>query len=353
MLGGQPARLVVEAAANLVSAPTRLLVLALAITGLAAAITWVELTTVGEAFAREAEFHAAGGYVAVVASERGLDAARCEQLASHPLVVASGGYRVADQVTAATAPRVTFQRLRSTSGLIDVWHPGRQAPHSTYLVGIAAAEELGLRDGSWLALEGVGPAPTAVFDPRLRNGFVARAIVDPIPPTGLVTECWVEFFPTAYDAGVGWLAAEFAGAEPAVRRAIERGEFAIDPISAVGTRITRLSWVPGALAATALLALVAWARRAEVAVYRAFDVPRVGVLVMMQVEVAILAVGGSVLGAAWATALYALSNGPPNPDLLLPALWTVATFACALTVCGPLAAVLSASGSPASLLKER
>lgn len=342
-----------EALANLASTRAQLTVLAAVIGGLAATVVWLELAAVGDAIALEQRFARAGGYVAVVASERGVDAAACDQLRRHPDVVASGGYRATDPVAPAMSPRVTFQRVEITAGLVELWDPAGLVVSGSYLVGQAAADELGLVSGSWLELNGVGRATTAIVDPSARNPFVSRAIMDLVPPTGTVDECWIEFRPGAFEAGLAMLPAMFVADEPQLRRAVDRGEFAEDPDERIASRITRFGWASATVVAAAVMALLSIVRRPETAVYRAFDMSRSGVVLMLQLETAVLALACGALGACWALAGYSVLVDVPTVGQAALALRGSLLFMLALVACGPLVAAIAASGTPASLLKER
>ena len=353
MGGWQPRRLALEALANLTAAPVRLCVLAGIIAGLTGAIVWLELTAIDRALDREAAFTVAGGYIGIAASENGLDAGFCARLSQHDAVIASGGYSTGGLVASATSPRVTFQRLHATDRLTTVWDPSYRLTPGSYAVGQAAAAELGVRTGSWLQLLGSTGAPVSVFDPGERNSFASRAIVAPVPPVGNVSECWVEFAPSHVDAGLNWLRAEFAATDVVVRRAADRGAFADDPAELIASRVTRWSWLPAAIIAVAVVALLAWARRADVAVYRSFGVPRSGVLLMLQVEAIVITGSGLLIGTIWAIGLRAMADGPLAMDQWILGVRTGAAFALTMMAIGPLAAVLASAGSPAQLLKER
>lgn len=353
MSGWRAGAIVREALANLASTTARLIVLATVVGGMSATVVWLELAAVGDALALEQRFVDGGGYVAVVASESGLDAAVCDRLRHHREVLGSGGFAAAGTVTSTTSPRVAFQHTHITSGLVTVWDADARLTPGSYIVGQAAADELGLLPGSWLDLEDVGRATVDVIDPGARNDFASRAIMDVVPAAGTLAECWVEFRPSSFTAGLAVLPAMFAADEPQVRRALDRGELADDPGARIVSRATRFGWVPAAIVAAAVIGLTSIVRRPETAVYRAFGLSRLGVLMMFQVETAVLAGACGLLGAAWAIATHSVLVGLPTFEQAAIALRSCLLFMMALAAAGPLVAASAASGSPASLLKER
>lgn len=345
--------LVREATANVSSSPSRVAVLGTVVMVLAAAIIWLELGVIGEARALEHRFAEAGGYVAVVSSESGVDARACDALGSLRGVIGSGGVRAGGQVATTTSPRVNFQRFEVTRGVLRVWDPRLTTVPTGLLVGKAAADELGLSVATWVDLGEAGRARTTVLDPAQRNAFAARAFLDLVPPTGRMNECWVEFAPAMYEAGLRLLPAIFAADQAIARRVVDRGEFAEDPSIVISGRITQWTWVPAALAASAVFALFALLRRSETAVYRAFGLSRLAVLLMFQVEVAQITAFGVAAASLWTTAAYAALVGVPSVEQIAAAMTTAVLFAMLVAAAAPCIATGLAAGSPASLLKER
>jgi hypothetical protein len=342
-----------EAAANAWSSPSRVAVLGAVVVVLTAAMTWLELGVIGDARALEDRFADAGGYVAVVSSENGVDAHVCDALISLSGVVGSGGVRAGGQVTATTSPRVNFQRFEVTRGILRVWDPALTTVPAGHGVGQAAAEELGLSAATWVDLGEAGRGRTTVLDPAGRNPFAARAFLDLVPPEGRMSECWVEFSPDVYEAGLQLLPALFAADEGTARRVVDRGEFAQDPSTVVSGRLSQWTWIPAGLAASSVFALVALLRRSETAVYRAFGLSRLAVLLMLQIEVAQLTVVGVAAASLWTAATYAAFVAVPSHEQMTAAMTTAALFAVLVAVVAPFVAAGLAGGSPASLLKER
>lgn len=353
MTGWTIGNVVREAYANATAATARLVVLAAAFGGLSFSVFWLELSALGDVEALDRSYVAAGGYVAVVSSDVGLDAATCHRLSSHPTLTASGGYRTETTVNLTVSPRVAFQHLAATVGLLRVWDPAYDHSPDGYVVGRAAAEELGLRGGSWVAGPSLPAATVTVFDPELRNRFASRALLELMPPTGTVDECWVQLSRATFESGMEMLAAVFAEDEGAVRRAIARGDFAQTPQSLLSSRISQWGWLPASGVAAAVLALMSLFRRPEVAVYRAFGLPPAGVLLMLQVETVLVAIPSVSAGACWAAAAYAASAGDVSLSQQLTAARTELLLGLTIVALAPITASVAAAGTPAALLKER
>ncbi len=69
-------------------------------------LAFLELRQADDLLSFESDYRAAGGYVAIVAQQGGISAARCEQLNAVPGVVAAGGDRGEGQATFTMAPGV-------------------------------------------------------------------------------------------------------------------------------------------------------------------------------------------------------------------------------------------------------
>lgn len=345
---------VCEALANLRASGVRGALVALGLGGMLGGLVWAELATTSDVKTELQRFEAAGGRVIVVDGPDGLDAARCEELRQRSWVVAAGGWRRAGQVVAINAPRVFFDRWEVTGDIVRLWDPGFTQPAERGLVvGRAVAAELGLRDGSWLWLgDGTG-ARVAVADPAGRNHFAGRVVFDRVPPTGRLAQCWVEVTGEAFSAALSTLRAHFAPDEAEARPAVVRGQFASDPAGILAARPQRWAWVLVGCVGAAIVGLVALFRRSEAAIYRAFGLPRLGLLLMHQVETSVLTSGALVVGALWGTAVHALGNGLPGWDEVSVALRTATMGAAAVVIAAPLLAWLAGTGSPAVLLKER
>ena len=154
-----------------------------------------------------------------------------------------------------------------------------------YLLGSAAAEELGLTSGLRAATAGMPPVPVTVMAPAERNQLAGRWVLDLIPASSTFEQCWAEFQPDAAGAETTMLAAAFPDADIAARPLVRvDGEFARDPVVDLAGRPQATAWLPVGVVLATLRALLSLARRSDVAVYRAYGLPRLGVLLLVQVE---------------------------------------------------------------------
>lgn len=329
--------------------------LIVAVGGGLSALIWSELSFTADVKALEADFAAAGGYVAVVEGEAGVDAQVCESLSAYPQVVAAGGMRGSGEIRTANAPGTRFSRLEVTRGLVRIWDPeaNEEPTIPGYLIGAAAATELGLTTGGFVVSEEGQLAAVTVIDPSRRNQFASRSFLDLTAPIGRLDQCWVESQPQAFEAGLDWLPAAFAGDQVEARRNVDRGQFATDPAQLLASRPQRWSWVAVGGIATAIITLMALFRRAETAVYRAFGLPMNGVLIAAQIEIWILVASSYLAAVIWTGVAYVSVFGPPKLDQIVLALGTSAKAGLVTLVLAPLLVAVAGTGAPASLLKER
>ena len=352
--------LVREAWLNVASSRWRTAGIVLGLAAMMGALAWLELRDADELRSFQADFARSGGYVAlgIPAADPG-SAARCEAVNGQAGVVAGGAVFPAQLATLETAPGVLFQRAPVTRGILRVWDPDRHVPVAggrQMVVGLALAEEMGLRTGSYAVPEGEEPAlVTAVVDVARRNPQVARWLLEPAPPAGAAEQCWVEFEPGAYEAGVASLAARFTtGDEEAVARPyIRRDDFTRAPAAEWAARPQRNGWpLAGGLMA-GLFALTAWFRRSELGLYLAIGTPRVSLLFMLAAEVLLLVAVAFALSVAYAFAIdEALHHSAGRSEVWIVAR-TAGSAALLALVVAPVLGVLVVRGSIAELLKER
>lgn len=326
-----------------------------AVGGGLSALMWSELSFTADVKALEADFRAAGGYVAVVEGETGVGAGVCESLSAHPQVISAGGMRGGGEIRAASAPGTRFTRFEVTPGLVPIWDPDVKEISSgpRYLVGEAAASELGLTSDGFVSTNEGQVVAVTVIDPSQRNQFASRAFLDLTVPTGRLDQCWVEFRPRVFEGGLAWLPAVFAEHQGQARRNVDRGQFATDPAQLLFNRPQRLGWMAIGAIATAVITLMALFRRSETAIYRAFGLPISGVMLASQVEVLILVAGAYLAAALWTGAVFVFAIDAPESDQIVLALRTSAKATLATLFLAPLLVTLAGTGAPASLLKER
>jgi hypothetical protein len=324
------------------------------------ALAFLELRQANELVAFQDDFTAAGGHVSVVSSQGGgVSAARCEALREWPGVIAAGSTRSTGTVDFATAPGTLFQSAALSEGLLAVWSPalaGTGAVAGGYIVGPALAEELGLQTGSYTALSGEPPVRIdAVLDVARRNPVAARWLLDIVPPAGAAESCWVEFTRAGQPGGDAALAAWFAqgDGEPIVRRYLQAGEFARDPLAEFRSRPQRFGWIAVGGLIAAVFLLLTWFRRAELALYLALGVTRSQLRALLALEAAMILVAAGMLGLGYAFAVHAALERPlplEHVQLGLSAGLSAMLLGLALA---PWLGAAAVRGNIASLLKDR
>lgn len=352
--------LIREAWSNLAANPARSLLLILGFALCLGALAFLELRDAANLRAFAANYRESGGYIAVVSSEGGIDSATCEDLNGTPGIVAAGSMRLIGQVSFSSAPGVLFQSVQVTSGALRVWAPRTFIPANVggpaYAVGPALAAELGLRPGLLLAPLGEEPATlAAVLDVGKRNPQSARWLADIAPPSGKAQECWVEFEPGAYDAGLASLAARFATGdrEPLARPFTRRDQFTRDPSAELSARPQRYGWALVAAILVGLGVLVAWFRRAEYGLYLALGATRRQLLELLFMDSALVVTTAFVLGFLWACAIQRLLGEPLSGGALRLAAITAGSCALAVVALAPVLALAAVRGNIAALLKDR
>lgn len=346
-----------EAVRNVVANPGRSLV-GMIIGGAAiGALAYLELRQAGGARQFEADFEAAGGYVAVVSAQGGVDAGRCDLVQRWTGVQAAGAVALDGTVSFATAPGVLFQSARVTAGALEAWSPGGGSPAvSGYLAGPALANELGLRAGSRTALVGGEPELVkSIVAGERRNPRMARWLLSVAPPAFAADECWVAFGRGTYDAGLAALPAWFAtgSGDVVVRPYIRRDEFTRDIAAEFRERPQRLGWLAVGALIVAVLLLAAWFRRAELGLYLALGTPRRELAVLLAVEDALLVTAGFVAASAWLLAAERVAGRALAWDQVVLALRSGGSGALLALAVAPAVSTLVARGNLLSLLKDR
>ena len=350
-----------EALRNLAASPARTLAL---VTGLAivfGALAMLELRDARAARSLQRQLTEAGAYVAVatIPPGGGDAAARCEALRTLPGVVAAGGASTPSLTVVQSKPGSPVQQMRVTPGVFRAWDPAWRTPltldgHPAVVIGDVLAAEAGLRQGAVIAVSGA--ARVAAILRSSRHPQIARRVLVP-EPAGVtaISECWVEFSPSAYAAGTKSLAALLVAGDavPAVRAHVAAGQFQRDPASQWATRPQRTGWPAVSVVAAGALALTAWFRRAELGLYLALGTRRVAVFHLLAVESAVLLAAALALGSAYAIALDAALHASLPTGSVGPALRTTALASALAMALAPLLGILTVRGSIADLLKDR
>lgn len=350
--------LVREALVNLRANAARTAFVLVAAAVVFGSLAFVELRQASDLLSFERSLIASGGYVAVVSGQGGVPAARCAALEGQAGVVSAGGVRAHGQTTFATQPGVLFQSASVTEGILRTWDPHWQAHANdgpTLVLGRAAASELGVRSGLVIAEADESPATVQVADTDLRNAQSGRWVLDVVPASGRVDECWVEFEPSAYEAGLASLPAQLTdGSTEAVARPyLRQGEFARNPAQELRDRPQRFGWVVVAALLAGIFVLAAWFRRTEVGLYIALGTPRRALVVGFATEAWVICASAWLLSLLWAVALARVFDYTVTAGALRLAIVTSASCALAVVAAAPLLCPLVARGSIAALLKDR
>lgn len=355
----RPLALVREAALNLRASATRTAFLFAAIAVVCGSLALLELRQSSDLLEFQAGLVRAGGYVAVVSGQSGVPAAKCASLDGTPGIVAAGGVRGHGQATFASAPGVLFQSASVTSGMLRTWDPGWvEAPPPdgpALVVGRAASDELGVRTGLSLVPRGEAAATVRVIDPTARNPQANRWVLDVVPAAGSVDECWVEFAPAAYEAGLALLPARFieGSTEAVTRPYLRQGDFARNPGDELSTRPQRHGWTIAAALLVGVAVLGAWFRRTELGLYIALGTSRGAVALMFATEVWLLTAAAWAVSLLWAWAIAVALGYRVTGGALGLAVVTSASCALAVMALAPVLCSLVARGSIAVLLKDR
>lgn len=341
-----------ETTRNLTTALPRSLMVGLAIAGLIGALTWSELQTSSRILVFQREFVAAGGNVFVATGVDGISAHQCEALANTDIVLAAGGVRLVDAEEVNTAPGTLFQVVEATSGVLQIWSgPDARAPalrSMGLVVGVAAADELGLGPGSFLGIGDERPSEVAaVYDPGRRYPNAERWIVVPTAPVGLVDECWVEFAAGSRETGGAALGFLLGGSsvEVDISPLADLDQFSFNPKFELLNRPQGNAWAIAGFALTVLLALIAWLRRRELGLYRALGTSQAALWLMAQLEAVLLVGSASAIGFLFALALNASVQGSlPDSDQLVIAARTNLSTALVVITLAPIATLLIGRG---------
>lgn len=346
----QPTSVVGEALRNLDASWTRTALLVIIWAGSSGLLAGAELSAATAAIQAQEESIEVGAHVYVVRPDPDpIPWDRCAGMAAEDHVLAAGGSKQDGERAARTAPGTSFRALAIDPGTVTVW-TGTTPPLASVYVGRAAAEELGLVDGSILATSD-GAEPVLVVDPSPRNPSAERAIMIVGAPSGDVDECWIEVDPAAVDPADAIATA--IGGSTRITALRTQGALTADPAAMFAERPTRLLWMPVAATLIVLVWLDLWLRRADLGLYRALGAPGSAVLLGVQVEiwfVSLLATSGAI---AWTLAVAVASGVLLDADLMGVAVSPPLAVGFAVMAIGPLPAFAIGRRSIATLLKDR
>lgn len=344
---------------NLTANPARTLATIGLYTVMFGALAAAELTYTTSLLDYAHDYQAAGGNIMIATTPQGLPAATCDALNRKPYVLAAGGLTPTGSGTLATAPGTQFSTGTITSDILTVWDPtSTQTAHLTagYIIGEDLTTELALRPAALIQPTSQPVAPIhSIAYTASRNPLVTRWLLTSTPPSGPVTECWVEFSPGAYRAAQSLLEVTFAdaGSDLTVKPLIGTNQYSRNPAAELDSRPTRHAWAAVAALTTVIIGLTIWFRRSDIGLYRATGTDRLTVLALTQTETLITISLGATLGLLWATTITQINSTTTiTVEQFAIALKAIVSGAAAAVALGPLQSLLI-RGNLLTLLKDR
>jgi hypothetical protein len=153
-------------------------------------------------FTNEAiQFRDSGAAIQIVQLPGAVDGVQCDELTSHPGVVASGALRTGPEITLSAMPSRTTGSLKVSAGfgrLLNLDRDSADAGASGAWIAADLADELALTvpdsitltNGDSIPVEGTYNYPADGRDQRL-----AHQVISPVVPTTPFDECWVMIWP--------------------------------------------------------------------------------------------------------------------------------------------------------------
>lgn len=362
--------IVVDAVRNVAGTPTRTVLLGVVSAGVVGALAFTELAFTQNLLDFRTQFEESGGYVVVatkatdgnvaITADKGLSAERCAALSDIHGITAAAAVQVGPLKGVNTAPGTLFRTGTLTADGLDLFTSGTPPTVANvadrWILGVAAADELGVRSGMWLVVGEDARQVGAVIDTDERYPQIARWIMTIAAPFGMADECWVE-----YDSGVttgrtelvDTVLATTAG-QLVARPLIRLDRFARNPVSELAVRPQAQAWFAAGLVLAAIAWLATWFRRAHIGLYRALGTTPSGLFTLGAVEYALPTVIGGAAGALWAIATWVARTGAvPSIDQILVVARTAASTLLFAVILAPILWPLAGRGSIAQQLKDR
>jgi len=351
--------LIAEAWSNLRAAPGRSFLLIGLTAALMGGLSFVEANTTSELIDFNRLYVASGGNAVVVYSDSGLSASTCSTAGSLPGVLGAGAISQLAPVETDMAPGTLFNTAAGTVGLWDVIATDQTtrtgSDGSGWVIGDAAATELGLTPGMMLGIAGDPKTVDNVMDTELRDPQASRWIMAPMAPTGAAVQCWIEF-----DAGISTGRTEtataiFAGVDDAVATPLVRlDEFSRDPLAELASRPTRFGWVLAGMVIALTVWVMAWFRRSDIGLYRALGTRTSGLTIIGSIEALIPLIVGATLGTLWGVAAAsAVTGSATGADQWSIVARSVGSGVLLALIAAPLPWALGARQPIADQLKDR
>lgn len=351
--------LVAEAWRNLRAAPGRTFLLVGVTAVLMGGLAFVETSMTSELIEFNDRYVAAGSNAVVVYSDTGLPASTCSTTRSLSGVLAGGAVSSTMSVETDMAPGTLFNTAAGTTGLWDVIATSQVtrtgADGSGWIIGEAAADELGLSPGMMLGIDGHLQDVDSVVDTELRDPQASRWIMTTMAPTGLAAQCWIEYEPGITTGRIESASAIFAGVDDAIAVPLIRlDEFSRDPVAELANRPARYGWVVAGSVIALTVWVMAWFRRADIGLYRALGTRSSGLTIIGSIEAAVPLTIGATLGTLWGVAVaVAVSRSSIGADQWSIVLRSVGSGVLLALIAAPLPWTLGAREPIADQLKDR
>lgn len=269
------------------------------------------------ALAQEADRRAAGSLVvqAIADPETSLSGHTCDRLNASDGVAAAGGIaaqRPVAPIAFPGGPPVPVEAL--TPRAIAVWAPGTWA-------GVAVGSDLldtgAIAVGSTLtSLDGARVPVADVLPSGVPLTRLRSAVLIPVPPNTELSECWLRMAPGHLDDGLRLAEYAFADAQVRIIPFAEMPPDLLTPSQQWHSFARGQPWLAGSAILAAVSALLAWTRRAEFAVYRAFGTTRWVIAMMSLMESALVLVPALLLSCLLTVfGAWAMADGVLDPGL--------------------------------------
>lgn len=294
-------------------------------------------------------------WTAIADDDSALSAAACEALGVNRGVSAAGGIfgiRPPDLTAFSGGPPVPTVFV--TPHAPRVWTPDTALGHvvagpdviQTHAVGVGTT--LVTRDPNTKVLVDA-QAPDTLAHAGLRS-----RVAIPQAPQGLLTECWLRMEPGVVALGEDLLRFTFADAELTVAPHLRPSAEILSPAQQWQAFAATHVGIAGGILIGLVGTLLAWTRRAELAVYRTFGTNRGELALMLLVETVIVLIPAALTTAITALLVLGVMADGAIPREVLAAVGAVVGAATAATVAiAPLGALIATQGRVFDHLKDR
>lgn len=284
-------------------------------------------TIVGQEVDRRAE----GSLVWIVAAATSADApqaelsaATCHNLERLAGVEASGGVLATEKrEVSAFLGGPPLPLLSVTPGGLSVFDPSFDGLDSATMGdGVSHAELAAV--GSYLSDASGIPVlrVTAVLDENVPYSRLASTVQVPVPPVGLVSECWVRMAPAARDKGYDLLTGNFDTTNASVAPFVPDTAGLLEPSEQWRALTAMRPWLAGAILLAAVVAMFLAARRSELAIYRTFGTTPATLMLMLLGELGVVLAAATACAALTTTAAL-LASAPASPSIISAALLAI------------------------------